>query len=174
MKRLIKLSVVLLIGVLDTDSEKRESIKKDSEVEKDPVEDNKQDTDKVEVMKCKRSGAVTTGVTADLSYEVTYRGLYVEKIHTVEKLMSENEAYLNLYKQKVEEGYSSYKDLEHYNYSIVVKDGILTSIVDIDYSKVDTDKMIEIDSNNATLIRDGKIRVSDMKTLYRSTGAVCD
>lgn len=187
MRKLIKLSIVLFIGVLvftgcsdkndtklDKDSEKRENIKEDSKVEKDPGEENNQDSEGTKTMTCKRAGTITTGVTADLTYEVTYTDLYVDKIHTVEKLMSENVAYLNLYKQKVEEGYSSYKDLEYYNYDITIKDGVLTSVVDIDYSKIDTNKMIEIDPNNATLIKDGKIKVSDMKILYHSTGAVCD
>lgn len=146
---------------LDKDSDKKGSVQEEKEVK---------------TLRCTKKGAVTnaTGVEADLTYEVTYKGLYVEKVHTVEKLITDNEEYLNEYKRLVEEGYENYKDVKYYDYDITIKDGVLTSTVDIDYAKIDTDKMIEIDSNNAALIKDGKIKIADMKTLYQQIGAVCE
>lgn len=155
MKKLTKLSVLLLVGLLvftGCDGKKEEEAK---------------------TLTCTKTGEVTTGIEADFSYKITYRGDYVEKVNTVEKLKTDNEEYLNQYKELVEEGYKDYKDLKYYDYSVDVKDGVLTSKVDIDYSKVDTKKMIEIDSNNATLIKDGKIKLNDLKAVYQATGAVC-
>ena len=34
--------------------------------------------------------------------------------------------------------------------------------------------MIEIDSDNAALIKNGKIKIEDMKTLYQQVGATCE
>jgi len=172
MKKITKLSIVLLVGLLVfTGCSDNNDKKLDKDSEKgSSVQENKD----AKVLRCTKTGEVTTGVEADLTYEVTYTGSYVDKVHTVEKLTSDNEQYLNQYKTLVEEGYKNYKDLKYYDYNVEVKDGVLTSTVDIDYSKIDTDKMIEIDSDNAALIKNGKIKIEDMKTLYQQVGATCE
>ena len=40
--------------------------------------------------------------------------------------------------------------------------------------QIDTDKLIEIDSANSTLIKDGKIKIEDMQSLYESVGTTCE
>ena len=74
---------------------------------------------------------------------------------------------------EVEDLYSPYKDVEYYEYNVDVTDNKLTSTVDINYAKVDTDKLLEIDSANGQLIKDGKISVDDIKSVYESLGATC-
>jgi len=196
MKKITKLSIVLLIGLLvftgcsddsdkklDKDSDKGTSIQEDKDSDKGTsIQENKdsdketdvQENEDSKVLHCSKSGEVTTGVEADLTYEVTYTGSYVDSVHTVEKLKSDNEQYLNQYKTLVEAGYAPYKGLKYYDYDVQVKDGMLTSTVDINYAKIDTDKMIEIDANNSVLIKDGKIKLSDIQSMYESIGAVCE
>ena len=95
MKKITKLSIVLLVGLLvftgcsDKDDKK---VEKDSD-KKGSVQENKDS----KVLRCTKEGEVTTGVNADLTYEVTYTGDYVDEVHTVEKLTSDNEQYLNQY-----------------------------------------------------------------------------
>jgi len=60
------------------------------------------------------------------------------------------------------------------NYGISVDGNTLTSTVDIDYAKIDTKKMIEIDSANGQLIKDGKIKLEDLKSAYETIGASCE
>ncbi len=129
--------------------------------------------DKIKTMTCTRKATITEGVTADLSYKVTYKGDYVKTVNTVEKLTSDNSNYLELYKTTIEKSYSPYKDVKHYNYEVKVDGNILTSTVKIDYDKIDADKLIEIDSANSSLIKNGKVEVDTMKTLYESVGATC-
>ena len=107
MKKLAKLSVLLLVGVLlFTGCSDKNDKKLDNDSEKgSSVQENKDEKKLV----CKKTGQVTTGVEADLLYEVTYSGSYVNKVHTVEKLKSDSEEYLNQYKTLVEEGYKNYK-----------------------------------------------------------------
>lgn len=171
MKKITKLSIVLLVGLLVfTGCSDNNDKKLDNDSEKgSSVQDNK-DT---KVLRCTKDGEVTTGVEADLTYEVTYTGSYVDEVHTVEKLTTDNEQYLEQYKTLVEAGYSPYKDVKYYDYDVQVKDGVLTSTVDINYAKIDTDKMIEIDSNNSLLIKNGKVKLSDIQDMYEQLGAVC-
>ncbi len=130
-------------------------------------------SEETKTLTCTRSATVTTGVRMELSYKATYKGDYVELIETEEKVISDNESVLNTYKTSIETLYSPYKDVEYHDYSVDVSGDTLTSKTRIDYSKIDTDKLIEIDSANASLIKDGKIKIDDIRTMYESTGATC-
>ena len=81
---------------------------------------------------------------------------------------------LDTYKASVEKTYEPYKDLEHYNYNVEIQDKTLVSTVEIDYSQIDTEKMISIDSANGSLIKNGKIKISDLKSVYEAAGITCE
>lgn len=112
-------------------------------------------------------------VKMDLNYTIEYSGKYVNKVKTTEKVESSSKELLETYKSSIESLYSPYKDIEHYNYNVTIKDDTLTSTTDIDYSKIDTDKLINVDSANKQLIKDGKVAVEDLKKTYESLGAEC-
>ena len=112
-------------------------------------------------------------IKTSLKYNVQYEGDYVSKIKTIETIETYNVDTLNTYKEQIESLYSPYKDVEYYKYDVDINDNKLTSTVDINYKKVDTDKLLEIDSANGQLIKDGKIRVDDIKSVYESLGAIC-
>lgn len=122
---------------------------------------------------CTRKATVTTGVDMDLTYKVTYKGDYVQLVETEEKVISTNKTYLDTYKTTVEDLYAPYKDVEHYEYNVSVSGDTLTSKTKIDYEKIDTKKLIDIDSANGTLIKDGKIKLTDIQSVYEGMGASC-
>lgn len=170
MKRVSKYLFVFLIGVvLLTGCEKKEVQKQ--EENKNEVKEEQQ-TEKT--MVCSRKATITEGVEVDLAYTVTYIGDYVKTVYSNEKVNSNNKEYLEQYKTQVESIYSPYKNIEYYDYNVRIEGNTLISEVTIQYDKIDTDKMIEIDSANATLIKDGKVKVSDIKTLYSTVGAICE
>jgi len=125
-------------------------------------------------MTCTRTATVSSGVNMDLKYQVTYKGDFVQLVETEEKITSENQTYLETYKTTVENLYAPYKDIEHYNYDVKINGNTLTSTTKIDYEKIDTAKLIEIDSANETLIKDGKIKLADIKSVYEGIGATCE
>lgn len=122
---------------------------------------------------CTNTTTITDGVKADLRYEVNYKGDYVTTVKSTEKVISNQESYLEAYKTQVESIYSPYKDVKYYDYDVTIKDDTMTSVVTIDYSKIDIDKLIEIDSNNSSLIKDGKVKLADIQAVYESIGATC-
>lgn len=169
MKRVSKYLFVLLVGVvLLTGCNDTKKENKDNNNNKEVKEEVKEQT-----MECSRKATVTEGVELDVNYTVTYVGEDVKKVYSNEKVISENKQYLEAYKTQVENIYSPYKDLKYYDTNIRIEGNTLISEATIDYDKVDTDKMIEIDSANATLIKDGKVKVSDLKTAYSALGAIC-
>lgn len=124
---------------------------------------------------CTRNVTVAEGVRMELVYNATYTGDYVDVVETEEKVISDSEEVLEIYQTSIETMYSPYKDLEHYYYNVTISGDTLTSTTKIDYSKIDTDKMIEIDSANAALIKNGKVKISDLRSMYESStvGAIC-
>ncbi|MBQ9181101.1 MAG: DUF1307 domain-containing protein [Bacilli bacterium] len=124
------------------------------------------------VMECTRT-TNQSNLSMDLKYTVSYEGKYVTKVSSVEKVTTEDEFVLDAYKKQLETILSSYKDIKYYDTDIKTDKNTITSTINIDYKKIDTDALIDIDSANATLIKDGKVRVSDLESMYNSLGITC-
>lgn len=123
-------------------------------------------------MTCERS-LNQSGFKSSLNYTITYKGDYVSRVKSVENVESTNSAVLESFKTQVENLYKAYDGIKYYDYHVDVKDNKLTSTADINYEKVDTAKLIEVDSANGKLIKDGKIKISDIKSVYEQLGATC-
>lgn len=130
--------------------------------------------EKTKVLTCSKKTAVTSDIEMILSYKITYKGEYVKMIETEEKVISSDQEVLELYKLSVEELHEAYKEIDYYDYSVNLSDDTLISTTKIDYTKIDTDKLIEIDSDNAALIKDGKVRIDDIREMYEGLGSICE
>lgn len=124
-------------------------------------------------LNCTRNVTIEEGTRMELWYQVTYTGDFVEVIETEEKVISNNTDFLETFRDNVEKLYSPYKNVEHYDYDVQISGDTLTSKTRIDYSQIDTNQMLEIDSANESLIHDGKIKISDIKLMYESLGVTC-
>lgn len=150
MKKIVKLSVLVLTSLVFTGCGSKEII-----------------------TECVRTGTIREGVSVDFNYKVTSKGGVVLKVETVEKVTSQDEEYLKTFKDSILSMYAPYKDIKDYNYEVTIEGDTLVSKTNIDYTKVDTDKLVEIDSANSKLIKNGKVSLDDVTNLYNSTGAVC-
>ncbi len=108
-----------------------------------------------------------------LSYKISYKGDYVTRVKSEESIETSDTSTLNTYKEQIEKIYNPYKDVKYYQYDVRIDGNKLVSTVDINYEKIDTDKLIKIDSANSQLINDGKVKVSSVKSLYEQLGATC-
>lgn len=114
-----------------------------------------------------------SGMKTNLNYKVTYSGDYVNRVQSEESIETSDTTTLNTYKEQIEKIYTPYKDVKYYTYNVTVNGNKLVSTVDINYAKIDTKKLIEIDSANSQLINDGKVKLSSVKSLYEQLGATC-
>lgn len=128
---------------------------------------------KTETMNCSRV-VDQAGIKFDLSYKVVYKNNFVTSIHSIEKIISDDAFVLQSYMDEVNGIYEPYKGLNHYDYNVAIDGNTLISRIDIDYTKVDTKKMIEIDPNNSDLIYNGKIDIDTMRAYYETIGIVCE
>ena len=131
--------------------------------------DSSNEESKEQVMICHNSSSQTSSqnnVKLDLTYTVYYVDDYVTRVKSVEEVESDDTDLLEAYQDQVEKIYEPYKNVRYYDYEVVISGKRLTSRVDIDYEHIDTDKLIDIDSSNATLIKDGKVAIDDIENLY--------
>ena len=112
-------------------------------------------------------------IKTSLKYNIEYQGKYVNKVKSIETIETDNVNILNTYKTQIENIYSSYKDIPYYQYNVEINNNKLTSTVNINYKKIDTNKLIDIDSSNGQLIKNGKVKVNDIKEVYEALGAIC-
>ncbi|HIS38071.1 MAG TPA: YehR family protein [Candidatus Onthousia faecavium] len=127
----------------------------------------------VQTMTCTRT-MNQNGIKTGLKYTVIYQGDYVTRVKSVETIETDSNEVLDAYQEQIESIYSPYKGIDYYEYDVSIDGDKLTSTVDINYEKIDTDKLLEIDSANGQLIKDGKIKLSDIKSVYEAIGAVCE
>ena len=123
-------------------------------------------------MTCTRTMS-QSGMKTNLNYKVTYSGDYVNRVQCEESIETSDTTTLNTYKEQIEKIYTPYKDIKYYTYNVTIDGNKLVPTVDINYAKIDTKKLIEIDSANSQLINDGKVKLSSVKSLYEQLGATC-
>lgn len=123
-------------------------------------------------MTCTRTMS-QSAMKTNLNYKVTYSGDYVNRVQSEESIETSDTTTLNTYKEQIEKIYTPYKDIKYYTYNVTIDGNKLVSTVDINYAKIDTKKLIEIDSANSQLINDGKVKLSSVKSLYEQLGATC-
>lgn len=157
MKKIVKLSMAILVSLALTG-----------------CGDKKAQTNSKELItECVRTATIQEGVSVNLNYKVISKDGIVAKIETVEVVTSDDKSVLENFKKSAENTYSPYKDVKYYDYDITIDKNVLTSKTAIDYENIDTDKLIEIDSANGQLIKNGKVKLDDVTNLYSSIGATC-
>lgn len=112
-------------------------------------------------------------IDMDLHYEVTFNSEYVKTVKTVEKLTCSDDKTLDGYKKTIDDIYKKYDGVDYYTYQAEIKDNTLTSQVFIDYEHVDIDKILSLSEDSEHLIKNGKIKLSDIKEVYENVGASC-
>lgn len=122
---------------------------------------------------CTMSSYPTNGITLRSVYTAKYKDNVVTKLKTIEKVIAENKENLEVYQEKIEQLYSGYQDIPYYDNQINVEDDTLVATTVIQYDKIDTEKLIEIGSGNASVIKDGKVNVNDLASLYQQNGCNC-
>ena len=113
-------------------------------------------------------------ISMDLKYTVTYKGKYVEKVESIEKITTDDTTVLDTYKQAVETTYQPYSKIDNYSYDVKVDGNTLISTVMADYTKIDYKKMLEVDTANQQIFTDdGKVKLETIESFYTKLGTNC-
>lgn len=137
---------------------------------------NKEEKD-YKMIRCTRKAQSSAGdnVKLDLSYKVYYKDDYVKKVIATDKVTSSDNSIINQYANSYKNIYASYDGLKHFSNKITVTKDSMTSITEIDYAHIDTDKLLEIEGKDDNVVNDeGKVPLKDFLAFYEKYGAKCD
>ena len=106
-------------------------------------------------------------------YQVEYKNKYATKLVSVETIETYDNTLLNDYKTNLEMMYFKFNQIPYYENTISIKENKLTSKTVIDYSKIDLNELISVDSSFNEVIKNNKISINQLKKQYKETGAIC-
>lgn len=129
--------------------------------------------DKTLTTVCRGEQEIKEGISANFKYELTSKNDNVLTLISTETIESSDSEYLENVKKSIEDTYSIYNNIKYYEYEIKIEDNKLISTVNIDYSKIDLNKLVDIDKANENIIVDGKVSLNNLKNMYESLGSVC-
>ena len=139
-------------------------------------EDVIQEVPKQATVHCELSSRdVINGYETTAEYTIYYTGDYVDKVDTVETIISDSteildtmEAYINTTYDSMNNAYGGY------TYEVKKEDGKVISNVEIDYTEMDLDRYVTDQPLMANYVKDGKFLLDGIVEIYEDTGATCE
>ena len=119
-------------------------------------------------MVCELSSA-PGNMAASSTYVVDFSLWKVNKLKVTEVVQSSNDEDLIRYRQSLEEDLDRYKGIKYYDSSVEVENRTLTSVITIDYKKIDREKLKEVEKNFSNKL----LSIRYLKNIYVKNGAVC-
>lgn len=128
----------------------------------------------MEKMTCTRQGNGEDDSKVKLNYTLYYKGEYLQILHSIEQVISKDQDILDEYQLAYINIYKNYENLEYYETSVVREEDSITNDTVINYSKLDTDKLLEIEGEEDNIIKDGKVKLDDWLEFAEKFGTTCD
>lgn len=138
------------------------------------LEVSEEDANGLETMSCTRDGNGTDGAEVKLNYTLYYQGEYLQILHSKEQVITEDQDILNEYQNAYINIYKNYENLEYYDTSVVREDNSVTNDTVINYGKLDTDKLLEIEGAEDNIIKNGKVKLDDWLKFAEQFGTKCE
>ena len=135
-----------------------------------------EDTSNYQVIKCTKQATLSdSSTTADLEYQIYYEGDYVKKTISTEMITSSNDNTLEEYKKSYENVFKKYEGIKYYDNTVTMSGNTVTSKTIINYDKVDSKKIIEIEGDDGNIFEDdGKVKLDTLLQVYKKYGSNCD
>ncbi len=184
-KKIISLLLILILTITSSGCGSN-TVKKENEKDKKPINNNnalydkgylevlEEDTKNMEKMTCTRQGNGINGAKANLNYTLYYQGEYLQILHSKEQVLTTNQDILTEYQNAYINIYKNYENLKYYETSIVREEGSVTNDTIINYSKLDTNKLLEIEGEEDNIIKDGKVKLDDWLKFAEKLGTTCE
>ena len=123
--------------------------------------------------KCSREGSADDGIVVSLNYDLYYTGENLDILHSVEKVTATKNEDLDKYETAYKNIYKNYEGLKYYDAKVIRGDTTVTSDVTINYDKIDTQELLNIEGSEDNIIEDGKAKVDKWLTLAKKFGTKC-
>lgn len=125
-------------------------------------------------MSCTREATGKGDSKVKLNYTLYYQGEYLQLLHSKEEILTQSQDILDEYQTAYINIYKHYENLEHYNTSVIRTKNSVTNDTIINYNKIDTDKLLEIEGTEDNIIKDGKVKLDDWLNFAEQFGTTCE
>lgn len=129
------------------------------------------------VKSCKlNTNDVINGYKLEAEYNIYGKDKVVDKVITVETVISDNDSVLDLFEKTLDKTYSALNEAYGgYTNKLTRKDGKLISETTVDYSFVDLKQYVEYNPILKDFVTsDNKLLISGIEEIYEAMGAVCN
>lgn len=113
------------------------------------------------------------GIKVDGTYELTYTEGYIDTVKFIEKYTVSDEYLIESVENTFDNLYKNLGELKYYDYERITEGLTVTSTVNIDYNRINIDKLIELNKDLKNIIKDDKIEATVLINSYKSNGATC-
>lgn len=164
MKKLASIAVVLL---LLTGCNSKSNVNNGGNTNNDPVEQK---------MTCTlHTSDTATGYSIDATYVATYKDNIVSKVNSTEVVKSDKSEIIDYFENYVTETYTNMNEAYGgYTYSVNKTSQGLTSEVTINYDELDIAKLIKDQPTMKSYVKNNKITIDGIKSMYTQMGATCE
>ena len=122
---------------------------------------------------CTRSGNIDNNSSTDLSYEIYYTDGVLNKIESIEKVISTSSSTLDEYENAYRQIHSYYEGLAYYTAKVTRTSTSVTSEIVIDYDNIDIQKLIDIEGEEDNIFENGVPKIEKYKELAKKVGMQC-
>ncbi len=113
------------------------------------------------------------GIKVNGKYEVIYTDKYVDKIILTEKYTVEKDYLIESIENTFDSLYQEGNNLKHYEYTRQTDGLTITSIVKLDYNKINIEALQKTNLPFKNTIKDGKVEANTLINSYKTNGAIC-
>ncbi|MBR2678704.1 MAG: DUF1307 domain-containing protein [Bacilli bacterium] len=122
---------------------------------------------------CTRAATAGEGIDVSLNYELYYTDDLLNVLHSEEKVTSENSESLDTYEKAYKDIHANYKGLKYYDTDVVRDENSVTSIIHINYDKVNIAALIDIEGEEDNIFENGQAKVDKWISLSKKFGTKC-
>lgn len=173
MKKIVSLFIILISCFFITGCGNEEVTEKEPVVNKVSILDSidKAGSGK---LKCSREAFANEGIDVELSNEIEYENGYIMVLHSIDKVISDNKDSLDQYENAYRKIAKNYEGLKYYDITITRDSNSVTNDVVINYGKIDTKKLLDIEGEEDNVIVDGKVALETWVGFAEKFGTVCE
>ena len=167
MKKIFK-AIILVISIIFITACGSEDMEKGITVSSKVDTTNKNGT-----LLCSRSAEAQNNAQASFIYEINYKNGYITKLHSKEEITSSSDEVLDTYEDAYKNIFKAYANLKYYDNNISRTKTSVISDTTIDYTKVDIEKLKELEGQEDSMIKNGKVLLKDWLTFAETFGTTC-
>ena len=165
-----KIIVLIMIRILIT---VRNNIQKNNKKTKIISDGTIIDTSEMQHKHCSRKGNVQGG-SANLNYEIFSTDDKISLLKSEEQVVSNDKNVLKTYEDAYRKIHKNYEGLQYYDAEVVVNDTSVTSIITINYDKINMKALLAIEGEEDNIIENGTAKLSKWIELAKKFGTKCE